>query len=221
MIYGDRIARALAALLSLFGATGMSLAQFNDARPITEWRAYGGTRIPQEWSISDGVITHTPGGGDLISVESFADVEITFDWKISPGGNSGVIYRVDEQYGGAFQSGPEYQILDNTGHADGKVAISSAASVYGLYAPAHDATRPVGEWNSARIVLQGNHVEHWLNGENVLSFEIGSADWRTRVAGSKFADWPAFGALPAGHIVLQDHGNAVEYRNIMVRTLTD
>lgn len=211
------IAFALAAALALCSG----YAQAADLRPITEWRAYHGTGLPPEWTISDGLITHTPGGGDLISVELFGNVEIMFDWKISPGGNSGVLYRVDEQYGAAFQSGPEYQILDNAGHPDGQLPISSAASVYGLYAPAHDATRPVGAFNAARIVLRGNHVEHWLNGEKVLSFEIGSLDWTARLPGTKFADWPAFGILPAGHIVLQDHGDPVEYRNFMVRTLPD
>lgn len=218
MRYHHSFAFALAASLLW---SGVGYAQPSGAQPITEWRAYGGVGVPNEWTIGDEVLNHTPGGGDLISVESFANVEITFDWKISPGGNSGVFYRVDEQYGASFQSGPEYQILDNAGHADGRSGISSAASVYGLYAPSSDATRPVGEWNSARIVLLGNHVEHWLNGEKVLSFELGSVDWKTRVAGSKFADWPAFGTLPTGHIVLQDHGNAVEYRNFMVLKLPD
>ena len=106
-------------------------------------------------------------------------------------------------------------------HPDGQSPITSAASVYGLYAPSSDATRPVGEWNTARIVLRGNHVEHWLNDEKVASFEIGFPDWKTRIVGTKFADWPALGTLPAGHIVLQDHGDPVEYRNFMVRTLPD
>lgn len=221
MTRNNCIPLALAASLVLCCVNVIGYAQAADVQSIDEWRAYRGTALPPEWTIRDGVITHTPGGGDLISVESFANVEIAFDWKISPGGNSGVFYRVDEQYGASFQSGPEYQILDNSGHPDGRLPVTAAASLYGIYPPTRDATRPVGEWNAARIVLRGDHVEHWLNGENVLSIEIGSPDWNARIPGTKFADWPAFGVLPEGHIVLQDHGSPVEYRNFTVRALPD
>jgi hypothetical protein len=210
---------ALAVAAVLLGPTLAARAQ--DAQPLTEWRAYGGTGMPATWSISDGVIAHTPGGGDLISVAAFANFELGFEWKISPGGNSGVFYRVDEAHGAAFQSGPEYQILDNAGHADGEVPATSAASAYGLYAPARDVTRPVGTWNTARIVVRAGHVEHWLNGEMVLAYEMGSTDWQARVAASKFAAWPAYGTLPTGHIVLQDHDSPVAYRNVTIRVLPD
>ena len=164
-----RRALGLAALLCF--ATPALAAE--SARPLTEWRAYGGGGMPATWSIMDGVITHTPGGGDLISVETFADFEFDFDWKIAPGGNSGIMYHVDEQFGAPYQSGPEYQILDNAGHSDGKSPLTSAASCYGLYAPAADLTRPVGEWNTGRIVVDGAHVEHWLNGTKVLDYDFG------------------------------------------------
>ena len=209
--------RSLVALLAMAAVTLPALAQ--DARPITGWRAYGGAGTPTTWKISGDVISHTPGGGDLVSVASFANFELSFEWKISPGGNSGVMYRVGEQYGASFQSGPEYQILDNVGHPDGQSPVTSAASAYGLYAPSEDLTKPVGDWNSARIVVIGNHVEHWLNGEMVLGYDLGSPDWKSRVAASKFAAWPAYGTLPAGHIVLQDHESAVDYRNIVIREL--
>lgn len=192
----------------------------SDFRPLTQWRSYGGAGVPSSnWEIADGLIRHTPGGGDLTSVETFGDFELTFDWKISPGGNSGVMYRVDESYGAPYQSGPEYQILDNAGHADGQLPTTSAASAFGLYAPTGAAPRPVGEWNSARIVARGTYVEHWLNGIRVLSYEIGSPDWTQRVAASKFAAWRGFGMLRTGHIDLQDHGSAVEFRNFMIRPL--
>jgi hypothetical protein len=193
----------------------------DDSSPLIAWRAYGGTGMPQQWSIAEGVISHSPGGGDLISIDAYRNFELTFDWRISPGGNSGVMYRVDERYGAPYQSGPEYQILDNAGHPDGQSPLTSAASVYGLYAPSADITRPVGEWNAARIVVDGTHVEHWLNGHMVVSYELGSPDWQSRVATSKFAAWPAYGTLPVGHIVLQDHGAAVDYRDIAIRRLPD
>lgn len=209
-------AAALAALLCLFAAPALAA---ESARPLTAWRAYGGTGMPATWSIAGGVITHTPGGGDLISVETFASFEFAFDWKIAPGGNSGIMYRVDEQFGAPYQSGPEYQILDNAGHSDGNSPLTSAASCYGLYAPAADLTKPAGEWNTGKIVVDGAHVEHWLNGTKVLDYDLGSADWKARVAASSFAAWPHYGALPSGHIDLQDHGAEVAFRNLTIRPL--
>lgn len=208
-----------AALLVL--AAAPSLASAADGfRPLDQWRPYGGSGpLPAQWQVAGGVITHTPGGGDIVSVESFANFELDFDWKISAGGNSGVMYRVDERYGAPFQSGPEYQLVDNAGHADGAQPITSAASCYGIVAPAADLTRPVGEWNSARIVVDGAHVEHWLNGQRVLAYELGSPDWQAAVAASKFAAWPAYGTLAQGHIDLQDHGDAVSFRNLMIKPL--
>ncbi|HVY51904.1 MAG TPA: DUF1080 domain-containing protein, partial [Devosia sp.] len=105
--------------------------------------------------------------------------------------------------------------------ADGKSPLTSAASNYGLYAPSADFTRPVGEWNTGRIVVKGNHVEHWLNGTKVLDYEIGSPDWTERVAHSKFAAWPEYGTIATGPIDLQDQGNPVAYRNLMIKVLPD
>jgi hypothetical protein len=212
------IAIALALLAPM--APGSSLAQ-EDFVPLTEWRAYGGTDVPSTWQVTGNDISHTPGGGDLVSVGTFGDFELAFDWRIAPGGNSGVFYRVDEAAGIAHASGPEYQILDNAGHPDGQSPLTSAASAYALYAPAEDVTRPAGEWNSARILVDGAHVEHWLNGTKALEFELGSPDWEARVADSKFADLPAYGKAAEGHISLQDHNSAVDYRNIRVRILPD
>ena len=110
-------------------------------------------------------------------------------------------------------------MLDNARHADGAKPLTSAGSCYALYPPSKDVTKPVGEWNETRIVARGNHVEHWLNGTKLLEFEIGSADWKARVAASKFKVYPGFGEQPKGRIGLQDHGNAVWYRNIRIREL--
>jgi hypothetical protein len=212
-----QLLRFVSAAVIVAASAFPTLAQ--DAQPVTAWRAYGGTGVPPTWTIADGVISHTPGGGDLISVDTFRNFELSFEWQISPGGNSGVMYRVDEKYGASFQSGPEYQILDNGGQPDGLSPVTSAASDYGLYAPSADLTKPVGQWNTAKIVANGAHVEHWLNGQMVLTYELGSPDWMARTVPSKFAAWPAYGTLPEGHIVLQDHGAVVAYRNIAVKTL--
>ncbi|HEX4298259.1 MAG TPA: DUF1080 domain-containing protein [Devosia sp.] len=211
--------RLAAVVLITLLSVAPTLAEDAGFRPLTEWRAWRGTGIPPQWTIKDGVIELQPGGGDLVSVETFHNFELSFEWRISAGGNSGVIYRSSEDFPLSYQTGAEYQILDNTGHPDGKSPLTSAASNYGLYAPSADVTKPVGEWNTARIVVSGNHVEHWLNGTEVLDYEIGSPDWKQRVAQSKFAAWPEYGTIGTGHIDLQDHGNPVAYRNLMIKVL--
>lgn len=212
--------RPLAAL-TLVLLAGPAVGQQSDPggyRPLAEWRAYKGTGIPAQWTIQDGVIQHTPGGGDLVTTEEFQNFDLQFEWQIAPGGNSGVMYRVNEAFPAPYQSGPEYQILDNAtadGHDD---PLQTAAGCYGLYAPTV-AAKPAGEWNTARIVVDGSHVEHWLNGRKVVEYEIASADWQARVAKSKFAAWPEFAASAKGHIDLQDHGSPVAYRNLRIKIL--
>ena len=109
------------------------------------------------------------------------------------------------------------QILDDAGHADGQNSLTSAGSNYGLHAPASDAVRPAGEWNTARIVVDGSSVEHWLNGEHLLSYELGSEEWLELVANSKFTEWPAYGLAKSGYVGLQDHGDRVWFRNLKIR----
>lgn len=191
-------------------------------QPLTAWRPYRhGGPLPETWKIEGNVIRHTPGGGDIVSVEEFSSFELDFDWAISPGGNSGVLYRVGEAAGAPFDSGPEYQILDNSETPDGQSPLTAAASCYAVYPVSTDATKPVGEWNAARIVVRGRHVEHWLNGVKVVSYDLGSDDWTNRVGASKFGTTPIYGTLPRGHIDLQDHGAAARYRNLMIARLPD
>jgi hypothetical protein len=196
-----------------------------DGTTTTGWRGYKKDAVPEAWKVVDGALTlGTTRAGDLLTVDEYENFEFAFEWKISPNGNSGVFYLVQEkpELQSTYHSGPEYQVLDNVGHPDAKNGPDRFAGAnYALQAPAKDTAKAVGEWNQSRIVKNGAHVEHWLNGEKVLSFDVGSVDWNTRIAGTKFADWPAYGVLPAGHIVLQDHGSPVEYRNFMVRTLPD
>ncbi len=189
-----------------------------DGATLQGWRGYRKDTCPDGWQVVDGALTRVKGGGDIVTVETFDDFELSIDWRIAPRGNSGIMYRVAETEGASYMTGPEYQILDNAGHGDGRHTLTSAASCYGLYAPSKDAARPAGEWNRARIVARGNHVEHWLNGEKVVEYEIGSDDWNRRVAGSKFKAWPQFAKVRKGHLCLQDHGDRVEYKNIKIRT---
>lgn len=185
-----------------------------------QWRGYDDEKWPSGWVLENGVLFRAKGGDDMMTVDEFGDFELRLEWKISPGGNSGIMYRVSTGDKAPYYSGPEYQILDNKRHHDGKNLKTSAAALYALYAPSRDVTKPVGQWNEARIVVQGNHVEHWLNGVQVVTCEIGSDDWNHRVAESKFAKWPKFGKNRRGHLVLQDHGDAVWYRNIRIRRLS-
>lgn len=196
---------------------------FNDQEDLQEhWRGFRQTDVPAGWHAEDGVLSFAPGveGGDLITRREYDDFELRLDWKISKGGNSGIIYNVSEDYANTWESGPEMQVLDNTRHPDAEHGRDRQAGAnYALHAPATDAARPAGQWNEVRLIVRGDHVEHWLNGERVVSYELGSADWKKRVAASKFGDMPGYGQYDAGHIALQDHGNEVWYRNIRIRPL--
>jgi hypothetical protein len=174
---------------------------------------------PEGWEIVDGVLHRTSGGGDLQTVEDFKDFDLRFGWKVSEGGNSGVMYRVSREQGPAYLTGPEYQVLDNAKHQDGKNPTTSSGSLYAMYAPQGAEVKPAGEWNSGRIVVRGNHVRHFLNGKKVVDAEIGSDDWNKKLAESKFASWPKFAKNDHGFIVIQDHGDEVWYRNVRIKKL--
>jgi len=174
---------------------------------------------PSGWTVEDGVLSRLKTAGDLITDANFDNFELVFQWKISPGGNSGVIYRATEDHHQPYETGPEYQVLDNTKHPDGKNPLTSASSCYALYAPTKDLTQPVGQWNQGRIIVVGTHVEHWLNGEKVVEYEWGSDQWKDLVKNSKFSAMPDYGTRKTGGVDLQDHGNNVWYRNIKIRVL--
>jgi type 1 glutamine amidotransferase len=186
------------------------------------WRGYRREKFPEKgWAIEDGTIHKVAleGGGDIISERSFRDFEFAFDWRVVPGANSGVFYRVTEDHNYAWETGPEYQILDDELHHDGRNPLTSAASLYGMIPPNGKRPSEVGEWNRGRIVVIGNHVEHWLNGSRLLSYDLHSGRWKGLVESSKFNSMPDFGMSPAGHIVLQDHGDDVWFRNLRVRSM--
>lgn len=192
-----------------------------DGRSLQGWHGYGKSAQPVAgWKVVDGAIVRAAEGGDLVSDRQYGDFDLRIDWKISEGGNSGIFYRGSESEPQIYRSAIEYQVLDNDRHPDGKNGRDRwASALYGLYAPSKITTRPVGEWNQTRIVVRGDHVEHWLNGEKVVDVTLGSPDWKARVAASKFKDWPAFGVARSGVIGLQDHGDTVSYRNIRIREL--
>lgn len=183
------------------------------------WRGYKKENLPDKWVVEEGALVRK-GGGDIITREKFESFELSIDWKISEKGNSGIMFKVQETDGPPYLTGPEAQILHNGGHADPQLS----GWMYGLYPAEIDTTKPVGEWNTFVLKCQKTaagtyRCEHWLNGEKYVEYEIGSEDWKERVAQSKFKDWKEFGIHAEGHIALQDHNDLVSFRNIKIKVL--
>jgi hypothetical protein len=189
-----------------------------DGRTTDGWRGYNRPDMPEGWRVENGLLVRV-GAGDIITIEQFENFELVLDWRVGPAGNSGIFFRAVETDDPIYYSAPEVQILDDEGHRDGATPLTSAGANYGLHPAPPGVVRPAGEWNSVRLVVDGNSVEHWLNGQKVVEYELHSDDWKQRVAASKFNEWPAYGQASRGHIGLQDHGDRVEFRNIKVRVL--
>lgn len=190
-----------------------------DGETLEGWRGYRQADVPDGWTVEEGSIVRVGPGGDLITEETFRDFELSLEWKVEPGGNSGVFYRAPLGLEEIYRGAPEMQVLDDAGHVDGGDPLTSAGSNFGLHPAPRGVVRPAGEWNAARILVRGDHVEHWLNGEKVVEYELHSDDWRARVAASKFSEWSEYGQAEEGHIGLQDHGDRVWFRSIEVRRL--
>lgn len=195
-----------------------------DGSTTNGWRGYGKPDMTGlRWTVKDGAICLPPADGadtrghrDIISADTFGDFDLTWQWQVQPGSNSGVKYFVAETAGAAI--GHEYQIIDDAKHPDAKVSTErQTASFYDVKAATARPTKPVGEWNTSRVLVQGNHVEHWLNGTKVLEYELGSPETLAAVQDSKFKTTAGFGTKKPGHLLLQDHGDAVCYRSIKVR----
>ncbi|HEX6643408.1 MAG TPA: DUF1080 domain-containing protein [Gemmatimonadales bacterium] len=190
-----------------------------DGTSTAAWRGFQMESLPTGWQVEDGSLVRAGGGGDIITRDQFGDFELELEWKVADGGNSGIMYRVTEADSSTYRTGPEYQVLDDAAHPDGGNRLTSAGSAYGLYAAPAGVVKPAGEWNAARIVARGAHVEHWLNGQKVVEYELWSPDWEAKVKASKFVEWPGYGRSPRGHVALQDHGDRVEFRNIRIREM--
>ena len=191
-----------------------------DGQSTTGWRGYKSQSMPAGWMVMDGTLMKEHPTGDILSADQFGNFELAWDWKIAKGGNAGLFYRGTEEYDHVYWSGPEYQLLDDANAPDGKDRLTSAASAYALYAATAGVVKPADEWNSTRIVVNGAHVEHWLNGQKVVDYQLWSPDWKAKVAASKFKDWPNYGLAKRGHIAIQgDHNGALAIRNIRIREL--
>jgi hypothetical protein len=191
-----------------------------DGRTTAGWRGYRRDSMPAGWQAVDGALTRVaPGGGDIITRETFRNFELTLEWQVAPGGNSGIFYRGSEDDDAIYWNAPEMQVLDDAGHPDGRSRLTAAGSNYAIDPAPAGVVRPARQWNQVRIVVNGSHVEHWLNGVKVVEYELGSAAWEAKVQASKFAPHPRYGRNTEGYIGLQDHGDWVSYRNIKIRVL--
>ena len=202
-----------------------------DGKTTDMWRGYGKTEFPKGWVIEEGAIKcigsgkgEAGQGGDIITKEKFGNFELTLEWKISEGGNSGIFYLAQEIEGDPiWKSSPEMQVLDNAKHPDSKMGVDGnrqAGSLYDLIPAKPQNAKPAGEWNTVKIMVYKGTVVHYQNGAQVLEYHLWTDDWKKMCANSKFKDFTNFVNTAAeGHIGLQDHGDDVWYRNIKIRKL--
>ena len=203
-----------------------------DGKTLNGWRGFHSDKVPGGWAVEDGCIKKVKAqgelgqaGGDLITVDQFQNFEFSVEWKLAKGTNSGIKYLVSESLPATGKSAVsfEYQVLDDVNHPDAKAGIAgnrTAGSLYDLIpASKNKKVNPIGEFNQTRIVVKGNHIEHWLNGIKVVEYDRTSDDYKKHLAESKFKNTKGFGEAPKGHILLQDHGDEVWFRNIKIREL--
>jgi hypothetical protein len=191
-----------------------------DGQSLAGWRGYKTEAPGKGWQVKAGaLVLEEKKAGDLVTVSEFGDFDLGFEWKVTETANSGVIYRVGLGESASYVTGPEYQVLDNEKATDNKQQNHLAASLYDIALDSNAKTKPVGQWNSGRIRVQGWHVQHWLNGEKVVDVDFASAEGKALIAASKFKDWEKFASLLRGHIALQDHDHEVSFRAIKIREL--
>jgi Domain of Unknown Function (DUF1080) len=200
-----------------------------DGQSKNGWHVWQAKTDGSSWKVADGnLYFDTTGkqenktqGGDLVSDSAFENYHLSLEWKISPNGNSGVVFGVkdDKKYEHTWHTGMEMQVLDNDGHPDGKITKHRAGNLYDLVASSSEPVKPVGEWNKAEVKWVNGKLDLFLNGENVVSTQTGDDNWKKMVAGSKFKEMKDFGKFTSGKIALQDHGDPVWYRNIKIRKL--
>jgi hypothetical protein len=214
---------AAATLLILSGTTSHPSSEaawrpLFDGATLDGWRGYKSHEPPAGWTVRDGALVKDGPVADLVTRDQFGDFELELEWKIGEAGNSGIFYRGTEEYDHIYWSAPEYQLLDDIKATDNKTRLTCAGAVYGLYPSPPGHLKRVGDWNQARIVARGAHVEHWLNGVKVVDYELWSPDWESRIKNSKFAAYPHYGRAKRGYIALQgDHDGTLAFRQMRIR----
>lgn len=208
-----------------FGNDSGWIALF-DGKSTDGWHQYGKGTVTGRWKVSDGAVyvdtAVKNGEADLVTNEEFENFDLKLEWKISKGGNSGVIFYIDEdtsKYKQTYNTGPEMQVVDNEGHPDGRIIKHQAGDLYDMIACSTKTVKPVGEWNQSEIISLNGKLDFLLNGVHVVSTTLWDDNWKSLIANSKFKDWPGFGLSRKGSISLQDHGDAVWFRNIMIKKL--
>jgi len=195
-----------------------------DGKTTNGWHTYNKEKAGSAWQVVDGALHLDPAskdGGDIVTSKEFSNFDLKAEWKISPNGNSGIIFLVkeDPKYEASYHTGMEMQVLDNDGHPDGKIKKHRAGDLYDLISCSKETVKPVGEWNQVEIIVNKGDLKLFLNGFNVVHTTLWDDAWKKLVAGSKFKEWPEFATFKSGRIDLQDHGNEVWFRNIKVKSL--
>jgi len=194
-----------------------------DGQSLNGWMEYGGAPISEGWTAENGtLVLKGRRARDIVTATRYGKYELNLEWQLlpdGPAGNSGIFYNVIDTASAIYWGAPEMAVLDNARHPDGKTEMTSSGAVHSMYPVAHERTKPSGEWNTVRLVVNGAHIEQWLNGVRVVEYELGSADWQARMAKSKFNDKPLYGTAREGRIGLQQHGSYVAYRNIKIREI--
>jgi hypothetical protein len=193
-----------------------------DGKTTKGWRNYGKETI-SGWKVIDGVLYNSgvgsDHGGDVVSDKQYESFELYLEWKIAKASNSGVFYHVDESLKAIYMSGPEYQLLDDKGWPTKLKASQYTGANYGMDAPQNSQVKPLDQFNSTRIVVNGPKVQHWLNGTKVVEYELWTDDWKAKKEASKWKEHPNYGMFKKGHIGLQDHGGLTMFKNIKIRKL--
>ncbi len=217
----------MALALAPLGAQGDGFKPLFDGKSLAGWRGYKKADAAEtRWKVENGIVTipendgkDTRGQRDIISDATYDQFDLRWEWKVAQGGNSGLKYFVLEDEASAI--GHEYQMIDDERHPDAKIGPHrQTAAFYDVLPAADRPLKPAGEWNSSQVIVKGKHVEHWLNGKRVLQYELDSPELKAAIAKSKFKDIARFGKPQKGHILIQDHGNAVWYRNVRIKPLT-
>lgn len=194
-----------------------SLIQDHSAPLLRGWTHPG---LPAGWTIHHGVLSKSGPVDDLVSTRTYRDFDLQLEWNIGKEGNSGIFYRATHKYDEVYWTGPEYQLLDDQNAADGKQRITAAGSVYAMYPAPAGLVHPYGRWNKARIVVRGSHVTYWMNGHRIVDYDLGSSEWKKRIAASKFSAYPGYGLAPEGLIGIQgNHPGGVKIRNMRIKVL--